>query len=292
MLYFNGNGAQFTPIADGRFYSVTVTESSRAAVDNVIRNGDTARFATYFATPAASAGWHDTALIFLFNDEDDSLRYSNTLTHNFYGDQKDIDELQRYVVASSTQGTPATGGAGVLEVYPSTFGRSFNLYLQGGSDVPWRSNAYGNDPPQTMTSAGCGPTAAAIIASGYDGTVTPETMRDILVNKMHGGTVANYSTNGGIKDALSRLGLGLRMETKRTSKQAILDCVRNGGQVYATTSSQVYAVSSHCIAIIDYRSPDQVYVAHGNARSKRYGWNSIDNVMNGLQSEILCIGGN
>lgn len=68
---------QFSPVQDERYYSVTITDSSREAVLAVRQQGLTTS-ATYFCTPncksAKKGGWHYETLEYLFCDN----------MHNFY----------------------------------------------------------------------------------------------------------------------------------------------------------------------------------------------------------------
>lgn len=70
-VIYQGNGAQFQPIMDGRFYSVELTESSYEAVDRALVGEDYSEGALFFAA-TASAGegsWFDTRLKRLFEYE-------------------------------------------------------------------------------------------------------------------------------------------------------------------------------------------------------------------------------
>ena len=56
-VIFQGNGEQFTPIADGRFYSVTISSTTYDAVNRVLYGEDYSCGALYFSTVAsANAG--------------------------------------------------------------------------------------------------------------------------------------------------------------------------------------------------------------------------------------------
>ena len=70
-VIFQGNGAQFQPIMDGRFYSVELTASSYEAVDRALVGEDYSEGALFFAA-TASAGegsWFATHLRRLFEYE-------------------------------------------------------------------------------------------------------------------------------------------------------------------------------------------------------------------------------
>ena len=61
-------GTQFSPIRDGRYYSVTVTQETRAAVDKALVGGDSSNGALYFVNAGkADAGkysWFENSLTF------------------------------------------------------------------------------------------------------------------------------------------------------------------------------------------------------------------------------------
>ena len=94
---------QFEPVSNGAFDAAVPSDVTIAAVDNVIENGGTAKTAVYFMTPAAALrqDWLKNC-IFLFNDEDDSLKDTNTSgTHNFYTNAQAQEELQQYMMSGS-----------------------------------------------------------------------------------------------------------------------------------------------------------------------------------------------
>lgn len=89
---------QFTPVSNGMYQKAVPSETTKAAVQNVIQNGDTTGGATYFCTPAASKkeGWYKKSiekgvLTFLFNDEGGS-----TKGHNFYSEASDLAKLAQF----------------------------------------------------------------------------------------------------------------------------------------------------------------------------------------------------
>lgn len=92
---------QFQPTRNGAYEAAVPSQTTIDAVNNVVQNGDTAKYAVYFMTPAASLKekWI-TNCKFLFNDVDDNLRYENVSgCHNFYTTQAIIDELQQYAIS-------------------------------------------------------------------------------------------------------------------------------------------------------------------------------------------------
>ena len=94
---------QFQPTRNGAYDRAVPSEVTKAAVDNVIENGGTAKTALYFMTPAASLTQPFLAdCIFLFNDEDDSLKdTTDSRTHNYYTTAEAEEELKQYMTSVS-----------------------------------------------------------------------------------------------------------------------------------------------------------------------------------------------
>ncbi len=67
-VIFQGNGEQFQPIMDGRFYSVSVKSSTVEAVDRALLGEDYSQGALFFAAKASVTpySWHATRLTRLF----------------------------------------------------------------------------------------------------------------------------------------------------------------------------------------------------------------------------------
>ena len=191
---------------------------------------------------------------------------------------KYVDDFYRSASVDTGTGTVAKGGKGTLGTYTSTKGKTYSLYLQGG-DAPWAGNKYGEDDPWTMGSSGCGPTAEAIIASAYNGKITPETTRADIVKYNGEG---NHSSADVIAKSLKRLVPGIKTE----------NCLKNGGQVWLVVQNCKYTSGSHCMALIDYKDSNKVYVAHGTAKSRPYGWDNLSNIHSYLKHpSLVYVGG-
>ncbi len=67
-VIFQGNGQQFQPVMDGRFYTVNVTGTTVEAVDRALYGEDYSQGATFFAakSSAGAGSWHARALTRLF----------------------------------------------------------------------------------------------------------------------------------------------------------------------------------------------------------------------------------
>lgn len=62
-----GSVYQFSPISDGRYYSVTVTDGTREAVNRAMAGEDNSQGALYFVSPKyGNTSWFDRNLNFLF----------------------------------------------------------------------------------------------------------------------------------------------------------------------------------------------------------------------------------
>ncbi|MBQ3514897.1 MAG: cell wall hydrolase [Lachnospiraceae bacterium] len=62
-----GSVYQFSPVSDGRYYSVTVTDGTREAVNRAMAGEDNSQGALYFVSPIyGNTSWFDRNLNFLF----------------------------------------------------------------------------------------------------------------------------------------------------------------------------------------------------------------------------------
>ena len=98
--------SQFTAITDGNYDRANPSETTKAAVDNVIKTGDKSQCAVYFMTPRASIASRNhswvSKLTYLFNDQDESLKSTNTGgSHNFYTKTSVKTELQQYMASGN-----------------------------------------------------------------------------------------------------------------------------------------------------------------------------------------------
>ena len=190
------------------------------------------------------------------------------------------------VQSSSDSTSVAKGGKGTIGVYTSSTGRKYNLYLQG-RPAPWAGEDYGDS--RSMALAGCGPTAEAIIASSYNADITPSTTRKDIVDKLGTG---NHSSANWIGQSLKRLIPGIKTKVSNFNENEIKKCIKNSGQVWLVVQHCPYTSNAHCIALIDYKDSNQVYVAHGTAKSRKHGWDSLKNIKSYLKTNpILYVGG-
>lgn len=95
---------QFEPTRNGAYDAAVPSQTTKNAVDNVVKTGDKAQCAVYFMTPAAARGqsWLKNC-IYLFNDESEKYKNTNTNgTHNFYTTEDVRNELKQYQEASGS----------------------------------------------------------------------------------------------------------------------------------------------------------------------------------------------
>ncbi|MBQ2937507.1 MAG: M23 family metallopeptidase [Clostridia bacterium] len=207
-----------------------------------------------------------------------------------------IEDVQNYmadlygcmgiVETAKGAGSVAKGGAGTIGVYTSSTGQKYNLYLQG-SGAPWANEDYGNS--HSMAKAGCGPTAEAIIASAYDANITPSTARKDIINKFGTG---NNSSASCIAKSLNSLVPGVKTSVGKFDKDRIKRCLKNSGQVWLVVRSCKYTSNAHCIALIDYKDSGKVYVAHGTAKTRPYGWDNLSYIESyNKYADVLYVGG-
>jgi len=213
-----------------------------------------------------------------------------------YCDQNWVNVVKEYVIdfyksagvsTGTDSGTVANGGKGTIGVYTSTNGKKYNLYLQGGN-APWADNDYGND--HSMAKAGCGPTAEAIIASTYNGSITPETARADIVKKYGTG---NHSSADVVAGSLKRLVPNIKAEAGNYDDTKVKNCLKGGGQIWLVVQHCKYTSNAHCIALVDYKDNGKVYVAHGSASNRPYGWDDLSYIKQYRKySSIVYVGGN
>ena len=212
----------------------------------------------------------------------------NMPEHPNQGDEwiKTVITYMNELYSSMGMASIASGGEGTIGVYTSLTSKTYNLYLQG-SGAPWANEDYGNS--HSMAMAGCGPTAAAIIASSYNGQINPSTVRQAIVSKYGLG---NHSSPSIMKDILGQMLPNVKLEVANFDENKIKQCLQNSGQVWLVVQNCKYTSDAHCIALIDYKEPGMVYVAHGTAKTRPYGWDTISYLKTyNKYDQILYIGG-
>lgn len=174
------------------------------------------------------------------------------------------------IVNTSSSGV-ATSGDGYTQVY-SANGRTYKEYKQSrGSykDVKYSSG--------TVSSSGCGPTSAAIVASGYGSNYNPGTLIQAAKSKYG---VSNFTAS---PDATGKMlktaGLSYK-QTTGVSKQELQKHLRTGKPAVVSVNNSCGAMftgATHYIAILAING-NQVYVSNPNPK-KATGWVDISNVI-------------
>ena len=91
---------------------------------------------------------------------------------------------------------------------------------------------------------------------------------------------------------MKRLVPGIKTRVANFNENEIKNCIKNSGQVWLVVQHCPYTSGAHCIALIDYKDSNQVYVAHGTAKSRKHGWDSLKNIKSYLKTNpILYVGG-
>ena len=85
---------------------------------------------------------------------------------------------------------------------------------------------------------------------------------------------------------------GIKTEVAGWSDTKIKNCLKNGGQVWLIVQNCKYTSAHHCIALIDYKENNKVYVAHGTAKTRPYGWDNLSNIHSYLKHpSLVYVGG-
>lgn len=188
--------------------------------------------------------------------------------------------------ATSNGGTADPNGneaEGYARAFTDSKNRTYKEY--GQSMSKWSNVTYwGNTIPYT----GCGPTALAIIASGYGINETPET----IANKM---TPPTSSTE--LSRILSEV-LGLKNTVyENNQKEKMIDNLKKGRPVVISVlgteggADAKYNFSggkSHIITALAINDQNQVYIANP-AATRNHGWVPIDDVIACLFNYIITI---
>ena len=138
---------QFESYSNGSYDRATPTDITKAAVNNVVQNGDTSKGAIYFMTPAAAdrQDWLKNC-IFLFNDGDNSPNS----THNFYTNDAAQTELQQYIKGASTSSNHSSSDPDFYSNYKNNISSSKVLSLvefalsQEGKNLTQLKTEYNN----------------------------------------------------------------------------------------------------------------------------------------------------
>ena len=157
------------------------------------------------------------------------------------------------------------------EGYRGTFtdskNRTYKEYKQGYE--PWKNVAYWGS---NIWGKGCGPTALAIIASGYGINQTPET----VANYMVGNTGAEK-----LSDALTNCLHLTNTVSYSNYSNKIKECLSAGRPVVVSVGhspTNMFTNSSHILAVLSINEQNEVWVSNANS-GKTNGWVSLDTLV-------------
>ena len=115
--------SQFSPYSDGSFYTQTISQTTKDAVENVLANGDTTGGCTYFMTPGAMQnqswaleGLANGTLEMFLNDAGEDVYGNSQRSHNIFRKVEYAVELRSYATATNNQGNVTSSDP---DFYPS-----------------------------------------------------------------------------------------------------------------------------------------------------------------------------
>ena len=175
---------------------------------------------------------------------------------------------QGYIyLAPKTGSVKSESGKGYSKVYQSSQ-RTYKLYTQDRySNVPyWNA---------TVAKAGCGPTSAAIILSGYGKSDTPETVaRSYAANGSCEGE-KKFFTDRGLKCTYGSVDWNKVIEHLKKGNPLVMHIHSNNG-----ISLNGARYTGHYITFLDYNeSKKQIFVGDSGC-DKGSGWQTVEYLKN------------
>lgn len=173
---------------------------------------------------------------------------------------------------SETGSSTSAESDGYTKTYTAN-GKTYKEFKQGQGTYKEIKYSDGN-----ISSSGCGPTSAAIVASGYGKDYNPGTLVEAAKKKYHASsfTASPEATGKMLKTA----GLDYT-ETFSLSKEQLKKHLQSGKPVVMSVDNScggLFTDHTHYIAILDInKKGNKVYVA--NPSSKASGWIDIDKVI-------------
>ena len=158
--------------------------------------------------------------------------------------------------------TPADGD-GYSTVYKSSSGRTFKEFKQSRGSYKGQGYSEG-----TISSSGCGPTAVAIVLSGYGVNVDPGDVGNAMGGSHNGGT-----NGSNLRSALKRYGIDARTVSRPTAAQ-IRQQLQSGKEIVVSVGSSpdsTFTGNGHIMALLDINNNDEVYISNPNPRTYN-GW--------------------
>ncbi len=183
--------------------------------------------------------------------------------------------------SSSSSSSSSPYGYGTTATHTNSInGISFNLYSQ--TDSRWAGRVFNTGG--TLGDYGCMLTSTAVVSSGYNKSVTPETVFDSRYR-------SSYPRDGITGFAGSKFSCS----AGSTSSSSIISALKQGQivviMVYGKTNngSSKFTGSQHYMALIDI-SGDKIFVGNGYA-TYTYGqanWFSTSDVLTSVQTADYC----
>ncbi len=161
---------------------------------------------------------------------------------------------------------------------------TFNLYSQ--TDPRWTGRVFNTGG--TLGEYGCMLTSTAVVSSGYDKTVTPETVFDSRYRSSYprdgitGFAGSKFSCSAGSTSSSSII-------SALKQGQVVVIMVYGGGASSSKKGSSKFTGSQHYMALIDI-SGDRIFVGNGYATYTygQTGWFSANEVLTSVQSADYC----
>ena len=126
----------------------------------------------------------------------------------------------------------------------------------------------------TISSSGCGPTAAAIVLSGYGKNVTP---KDTAMYMSSHGNITSAST---LQEVIKNFGIQCHSKYGVTAED-LINNLRQGRPVIISVNSNrngMFTNNGHIMALLDINDKNEIYVSNPNP-SKAGGWVKIDDII-------------
>lgn len=201
---------------------------------------------------------------------------SNEQKKNFF-----VGTLSNNATTGSSSGS--TSGSNATHTN-SINGITFNLYSQ--TDPRWTGRVFNTGG--TLGEYGCMLTSTAVVSSGYNKSVTPETVFDSRYRSSYprdgitGFAGSKFSCSAGSTSSSSII-------SALKQGQIVVIMVYGGGASSSKKGSSKFTGSQHYMALIDI-SGDRIFVGNGYATYTygQTGWFSANEVLTSVQSADYC----
>ena len=187
--------------------------------------------------------------------------------------------------SGSTTGSSSGSTSGSNATHTNSInGITFNLYSQ--TDPRWTGRVFNTGG--TLGEYGCMLTSTAVVSSGYNKSVTPETVFDSRYRSSYprdgitGFAGSKFSCSAGSTSSSSII-------SALKQGQIVVIMVYGGGASSSKKGSSKFTGSQHYMALIDI-SGDRIFVGNGYATYTygQTGWFSANEVLTSVQSADYC----